>query len=123
MRLILNLSVFILKSVFIQFTSCNTAEDVLKAQALLKQYVYSDDEDDSNKVTTNRPKEELYDYIDNVFNDEENEDNTIDDIHKLMNAELKEIEMNTFSPPTPQKNISQNLFPTCKIEWMMVSNL
>lgn len=123
MLLILNLSVFILKSVFIQFTSCNTAEDVLKAQALLKQYVYSDDEDDSNKVTTNRPKEEMYDYIDNVFNDEENEDNTIDDIHKLMNAELKEIEMNTFSPPTPQKNISQNLFPTCKIEWMMVSTL
>lgn len=118
----LNLSVFVLKSVFIQFTSCNTAEDILKAQALLKQYVYSD-EDNSGKQVENRTKEELYDYVDKVFNGEENEYNMIDDIHQLMNAEFKEIEKSKFNELKPQKNISHSLIPTCKIEWMMVSNL
>lgn len=118
---ILHLSVFILKSVLIRFTSCNTAEDVLKAQALLKQYVYSD-EDNSGKEVENRTKEEMYDYVDKVFNDEENEYNMIDDIHQLMNAELKEIEKSIFSVPKPQKNISQSLIPTCKIEWMMCNS-
>lgn len=82
---ILHLSIFILKLIFIQFTSCNTAEDVLKAQALLKQYVY---DDDSGKEVENRTNEEIYDYVNKVFNDEENEYNVIDDIHKLMPSVL-----------------------------------
>lgn len=109
---ILHLSVFLLD---IKFTLSNTAEDILKAQALLKQYVY---DDDSGKEVENRTKDQLYDYLDNVFYGEENEYNMIDDIHQLMKTELKEIEKSKFYEPT-EKNISEGLIPTCKIEWMM----
>ena len=114
----LHLSVFILKSLFIKSTSCNTAEDILKAQAILKQYVYSAS---SSEVETTTKT--MYEYLDNVFNDEENEYNMIDDIHQLMNAELKEIETSLFTESTLQENTSQSVISTCKIEWMMVSKL